>query len=386
MKNFSQAMQDHGNVEQASHENATRAEAIWRAVSGFDGHAHGSFPDAILESLPTKYTLMLSRGDSPTAFAFDLFWSMMERGLSGFSLREATRKKWEDFCEKAEHARPLVEGLGCDASLAFEHVRDCQWNNQKLEMIERIAKLAGRMFAALQEARANQPSQAPEEIYSVELGNVLGRLLPSELAHLGQPTEVCLIERIAERKALQYAVRGEETVARGPLVIALDESGSMRGYRNEWAKAAAVALCRVALKDGRCCSVVHYSTSCQVTYLKPGDDEAVFALITHFLSGGTEISRALSRSADEVSALERKGERGADVVLVSDGEDYDSGAHEKAIKKIQKLGSKLWTVAIQCSLEQEAPLRKLAHKYVELETSNLVTGDVMALQGVVNPA
>jgi uncharacterized protein with von Willebrand factor type A (vWA) domain len=301
-------------------------------------------------------------------------------------LREATRKKWEDFCEKAEHARPLVEGLGCDASLAFEHVRDCQWNNQKLEMIERIAKLAGRMFAALQEARANQPSQAPEEIYSVELGNVLGRLLPSELAHLGQPTEVCLIERIAERKALQYAVRGEETVARGPLVIALDESGSMQGYRNEWAKAAAVALCRVALKDGRCCSVVHYSTSCQVTYLKPGDDEAVFALITHFLSGGTEISRALSRSADEVSALERKGERGADVVLVSDGEDYDSGAHEKAIKKIQKLGSKLWTVAIQCSLEQEAPLRKLAHKYVELETSNLVTGDVMALQGVVNPA
>ena len=386
MKNFSQAMQDHGNVELASRENATRAEEIWRAVSGHDGHSPGSFPDAILESLPQKYTLMLSRGDSPTAFAFDLFWNTAWLNLTGFKLREQTRETWKRFEEKAEHARPLMEGLGCDASLAFEHVRDCGWNQAKLEQVERIAKLAGRMFAALQEARANQPSQAPEEIYSVELGNVLGRLLPSELAHLGQPTEVLLIERIAERKALQYAVRGEETVARGPLVIALDESGSMKGYRNEWSKAAAVALARIALADGRCASVVHYSTSVQVTYLKPGDDQAVFALITHFLSGGTDIARALQKSGEEVIAMEHKGERGADVVLVTDGEDGEEKKQELAIQKIKKLGSKLWTVMIQCSVNEDSPIRKLAHKYVELETSNLINGDVLALQGVVNPA
>jgi len=386
MKNFSQAMQDHGNVEAASRDNATRAEEIWRAVSGSDGFAHGSFPDAILESLPSKYTLMLSRGDSPTAFAFDLFWRFLETGIKGFSLREKTRKTWERFVEKAEHARPLMEGLGCDASLAFEHVRDCKYDEKKLEQIERIAKLAGRMFLALQDARANQPSQAPEEIYSVELGNVLGRLLPSELAHLGQPTEVLLIERIAERKALQYAVRGQEQARRGPLVLALDESGSMQGYRNEWSKAAAVALARVALSDGRSCSVVHYSTSCQVTYLKPGDDQAVFALITHFLSGGTDIARALNKSAHEVTKMERKGERGADVVLVTDGEDSNDGAQERAIEEIKKLGSKLWTVMIQCSVNEETSIRKLAHKYVELETSNLVNGDVLALQGAVNPA
>ncbi|MDD5008572.1 MAG: VWA domain-containing protein, partial [Syntrophorhabdaceae bacterium] len=225
-----------------------------------------------------------------------------------------------------------------------------------------------------------------EEIYSVELGNVLGRLLPSELAHLGQPTEVLLIERIAERKALQYAVRGEEQARRGPLVIALDESGSMHGYRNEWSKAAAVALARVALADGRSAAVVHYSTSCQVTYLKPGDDQAVFALITHFLSGGTSIARALLRSAEEVSKMERKGERGADVVLVTDGCDSNYSAQEDAIEKIKSLGSKLWTVMIQCSVDESSAIRKLAHKYVELEVGNLVNGDVLALQGVVNPA
>lgn len=54
------------------------------------------------------------------------------------------------------------------------------------------------------------------------------------------------LERIASRRATQYAIRGDTKTSRSLLVIALDESGSMHAQRNEWAKATAVALCRFA--------------------------------------------------------------------------------------------------------------------------------------------
>jgi uncharacterized protein with von Willebrand factor type A (vWA) domain len=248
--------------------------------------------------------------------------------------------------------------------------------------VERIARLAGRMYVALRGAQARKIHGIPSEVYSVEQGNDLARLLPAEQVLLTDPVlEIAALERIASRRAAQYAVRGTTKVSKGPLVIALDESGSMSGERNEWAKAAAVALSRVATEEKRPVSVVHYSTSTVIQPLPPGDTATVLKMIQHFLGKGTAIGLAISVAVQQVRELAQKGQKGADIILVTDGIDGDVQAQETAIQEGHVLGARLWTVAIDCEIDERSPLRANAAHYIRVGRSDLRDKSVTLLAG-----
>jgi uncharacterized protein with von Willebrand factor type A (vWA) domain len=219
-------------------------------------------------------------------------------------------------------------------------------------------------------------------VYSVEQGNDLSRLLPGELVLLTEPVlEIAVLERIVSRRAAQYAVRGTTKVSKGPLVIALDESGSMGGEKNEWAKAAAVALSRVAMEEKRPVCVVHYSTSTVIQPLPPGDTGALLKMIRHFLGKGTAIGLALGVAVQQVRDLALKGQKGADVILVTDGVDGDITAQETAIHEGHVIGARLWTVAIECDIPETSPLRAKAAHYIRLGRRDLTEKSVTLLAG-----
>jgi hypothetical protein len=389
MISFEDAILNHANVAGSvcgmDPKPMALASVLWSAVQGVDGHESGSYSEALYEAAPSEYAVLLSKGEAAASHAWMLAWRNRFSGESykGFELRRLAVSIWGKFAEKAKQAKFLSEGFGCDDSEAWEHERDSGSYSGDLSRIHEIAELAGRMYHAFKGARQQQPSQAPEEIYSVTLGAELSRLLPSELAHLGQPTEICLIERLAERKALCYAVRGQETTSRGPLVMALDESSSMHAQRTLWSKAAAIALARVALEDGRPVTVIRYSTAVAVIEMKPGDLSCYMKLARGFLGGGTRIGRALSRAAIEVERMARKGDKGADVVIVTDGETGES--LDPQIDEVQKVGARLWTVSIEVNLREQDPLRARAERYTNLGYRELESGDVSALSNVVNP-
>jgi uncharacterized protein with von Willebrand factor type A (vWA) domain len=238
------------------------------------------------------------------------------------------------------------------------------------------------MYVALRGAQARKIHGIPSEVYSVEQGNDLARLLPAEQVLLTEPVlEIAALERIASRRAAQYAVRGTTKVSKGPLVIALDESGSMGGERNDWAKAAAVALSRVATEEKRPVSVVHYSTSTVIQPLPAGDTEALLKMIRHFLGKGTAIGLALGVAVQQVRELAQKGQKGADIILVTDGIDGDIQAQETAIAEGDVIGARLWTVAIECDIPDRSPLRARAAHYIRLGRSDLTDKSVTLLAG-----
>jgi hypothetical protein len=389
MITFQDAILNHANVATATSgadpQALALASALWAAVTGLDGDEAGSYSEALYEASPSEHAVVLSEGGAAASHAWLLAWNMRwtAHGLVGFKLRSMAKAVWSKFSEKASAAKFLQEGFGCDSSEAWEHERDAGTYSGDMSRVHEVAELAGRMYSALRGARAMQPSQAPEEVYSVTLGDTLSRLLPSELAHLGQPTEILLIERLASRKALCYAVRGQENTSRGPLVLCLDESSSMHEQRLVWSKAAAVALARIALDDGRSVSVVRYSTNIVTMEIKPGDLAGMVKLARGFLGGGTHITRALRRAATEVARMAAKGDKGADVVLVTDGESRES--FDSAIDEIAAVGSRLWTVAIEMTIPESSVLRARAEKYVSLGHQDLASGDVSSINGVVNP-
>lgn len=392
MSDFLKARHEHAAVKNAATIDPGDAGDLWNAIVGLGSDPlAGSFAEAVRDTMPERFAALLSTDDIAAAYAFGVMWDRFRdyrlvplRG-QGLRLRDHSRAAWALFAAKADSVTELAQGFGWDDSAAWASVQNIQTARGDMALVQRVAKLAGRMYASLKGARATKIAGVAGEVYSVEQGRAIDRLLPSTMAMLSDSVlEGVVLEQIATRRAPQYAVRGTAKRSKGPLVMAIDESGSMVGARNEWAKAAAVAVARVAAEEGRAVSVVHYSTSAERQALRPRDGASVVQMIQRFLNGGTMISLALSVSTDEVKMLAKKGERGADIILVTDGIDGDESGHAKAIDDAAAIGARLWTVAIECDISESASLRSRAASYVRLGAADMGSAaSVNLFQGAI---
>ena len=124
----------------------------------------------------------------------------------------------------------------------------------------RICVLAGKFRQLAQGLHKARSKSGFEEVTGLESGGDISRLVPSELMKLGIPElELDLMRRLVERQCLCREFDAEEKVGLGPIVIVIDESGSMVGHRNESAKAIALTLAWIARKQGRWCGLVAFS-------------------------------------------------------------------------------------------------------------------------------
>lgn len=379
MITYQDAVRLHEPVARAHQENAALGLELWIGVTGGSGKViPGSIGDAVRDTVPADHAALLGSADVAAAYAFDLFFRDYERRspfwekARAFERRDAARAIWREFEKRATDALEITRGFGWDDSAAWAIMRDVRSLGVDLHAVKRIAALAGRMHAALRGAGVRRVPGMSGEIYSVTQGSDVARLLPAETVLFDDALlELPLLHRIATDRAAQYAVRGTAKRSKGPLVVAIDESGSMHGARIEWAKAAAIALARVAKDDNRPMRVVHFSESCKVQDLRPADPSSVIEMVKTFMDGGTAIGRALSVSVDEVEALEKTGARGADIICITDGIDYTHAAQEKALDRAAKLGARLWTIAVECEIDEDYPLRARAAQYEELGRNGL---------------
>ncbi len=185
--------------------------------------------------------------------------------------------------------------------------------------LKRIALLAGRFKRIAAMKQRQKVKHGADEITDVEQGADLGRLLPSELARLVHPKlRLAMLRDLSERRCLQYALSGTETLGKGPLVVCLDKSGSMDGPPDTWATAVALALLDIAQRQRRPFALLGFDDIVkQEVIVKPGEK---FPAAELFLScgGGTEISSVVSRGLDIIE--QNPGAmRKADIVLITDG-------------------------------------------------------------------
>src|SRR5262245_8125834 len=123
-----------------------------------------------------------------------------------------------------------------------------------------ICEMAGRFRRLAQSRQRMKSSHGVDEVAGVELGGDLAKLLPVELARIALPElELDTLRRLAERQCMQRYVRGAEPVGRGPVLVSVDESGSMIGDKAHTAKALALAVAWVARRQRRWCALIAYS-------------------------------------------------------------------------------------------------------------------------------
>lgn len=293
------------------------------------------------------------------------------QGVAGPALRATMCNAIEAWRELAMQAENLETGFGWDLSMAWECVnqRDAYGIPIDHSQLQAIATLACAMAPHLEAgAKRSRVESVPEEMTDVQIGGKVERLIASELAQLSSagPLGSLAKIRLIGSKASEYRVEGSAPAGRGPLVIAVDESGSMADKvavrdlgvqysRHDWAKACMAGLVKIAHAHGRVAVVVHFSTETVVTRIEPGDARALQCAIEHNYNGsGTRIASAIRRGEIEISELRQEGFSGADLVLLTDGEDPDSllaGA-------ISDMNADLYLVSIGVRPDAGHPLSK----------------------------
>ena len=273
----------------------------------------------------------------------------MANGMAPEMIRQAFRRACEQAQEEITEAQDSIEsyGCGCGAGAAGKG-GDIAKKRQILEKIAgskklaRIADLAGRMRATAAQKQASKVSNAQDEVTDIEQGTDLSRVLPSELALLARPaTRGEFARRLYEGALLCYQLRGREKMKRGPIVVCVDNSGSMSGTREIWSKAVALGLMEVARIQKRAFALIHFDTAIGMTLRIMGPEDAaarwneVLEAMEFFSGGGTDFEPALKEA---LGIIEADGVFSrADVILVSDGYVGDHYA-ERYRQRSENLG------------------------------------------------
>ena len=176
--------------------------------------------------------------------------------------------------------------------------------------LRRICELAGRFRRVAQSKRRMKAAHGLDDVVGVEPGGDVGRLLPVELARLALPElELDTLRRIAERQAACREHHAVEPAGKGPVVVALDESGSMEGAKIHTAKALALALAWVARHQRRWCALVAYSGDSgeRLLPLPPGrwDESKLADWLSAFIGRGSDLDvpvREMPRMYRELGA------------------------------------------------------------------------------------
>lgn len=160
------------------------------------------------------------------------------------------------------------------------------------ERLKRICELAGRYRRFAQAQQRKKVLHGRDDAVGVVLDGDLGRLLPHEMAMIDDPDlELDLLRRLVERQCMCREYRGIESKAKGPIVVVVDESGSMNGEPIATAKAMALALAWVARHQKRWCALVGFSGGTEGTFcvIPPGKDNPaeLMTWLEHFYGGGT---------------------------------------------------------------------------------------------------
>ncbi|HEX2909879.1 MAG TPA: VWA domain-containing protein [Chloroflexia bacterium] len=194
--------------------------------------------------------------------------------------------------------------------------------------LARIAEVCGRFTRIALSIQKNKVQQPPDEVVGIKTGNDLAHLVTSEFALLADPIlETIFYARYAEKKLLVYELDKQEPQGRGPIIVALDSSGSMTTTtqdgltREVWSKGAALALMAIARLQRRDIAIIHFSSPDQVRVDVFSKGKAtpleVMATAEHFYDGGTDYAGWMAQA---LHLVDQAAFNRADVIIVSDGE------------------------------------------------------------------
>ena len=334
------------------------------ARNGFAaGVATETILDALLPHVPKATDQERQRGQSLAGAGND------PAGDTRRMLRHAMRAagKELDQAEAACEALGAALGMPGDADGTPETLQDIARIRSLWALLRdnptlrHIADMAGRLSRLGAVHKRSELRPGVGAITGVTLGGDLASVLPSELAGLRSPNRMqrlATMGALLGKKALQYEQHAREPLAKGPILLCLDESGSMKGEPEQWSKAIALTLLASAQQQGRAfwiCGftrMVTHETLCQ-------KGESTIAMVLEMArmraDGGTRFDPPLLRALDVLA--HEPVMRHADLIFVTDGKPSVEPAATRAVLDAKaRHGLHIYTIGIGGDVDTLAPI------------------------------
>ncbi|MEM2932325.1 MAG: hypothetical protein QXI61_05735, partial [Nitrososphaerota archaeon] len=193
-------------------------------------------------------------------------------------------------------------------------------NNEELR---RIIEMAGKFHRMSKSAQETKTIHGYDDMIGVTLDCEVGRLISSELLLLAEETyELDVLRRIVERQAMCKEYVRIEQQCKGPIVVVVDESGSMtyddRVYK---AKALALAMIWVAIHQKRWIALIGYSGGMAPNLLVLKHNESkeneLLSWLEHFYGGGSELDLPINELPEIWSEIKFPAGK-TDLIFITD--------------------------------------------------------------------
>lgn len=306
------------------------------------------------------------------------------------ALRRAARAAGQELADTREALAGLAPGLESAPPAGQEHDPRRMQLAERLRTDERLRDVlqrAGRIQRIVRNRQQVRAEHAREEVVDLERGGDVSRVLPAGLARLHHPKlRLLALREVVERTALQYRLEGKEPQGRGPIVVLLDESGSMEGEPHTWARAIGIAALGQAAREKRACTVLGFDTrvtSCHRLqangeaydlgrYPDPstqgerigGVAELILRVAAIGVHGGTSYDQPLQVALGCGVREER-----ADLILVTDGMADVSPAILAELQAAKERGLRVFGVVLNGGSVSPA-VRSVCDEVVELDRAS----------------
>jgi uncharacterized protein with von Willebrand factor type A (vWA) domain len=250
------------------------------------------------------------------------------------ALRRAARsgltRAMGEIAEEAEAVRVFGGGYGgggggAQQFTAKDRIALAQMV-QGSRRLKQMMAIAGRQITIALDVQATKVPYPPTEVAGITFGNDPALVLPSELALLMLPqTKLLFYKGMAERSLMQWELIGRRPQGQGPVIVAVDESGSMSGPcgpypKTVWAGGTLLAFLAIARLQKRDLVVLHFAEQGQLRVdVFPGGEgpyQETLRCAEHFYNGGdTRFEPWMRKATDLVQTSQPK----ADVIVLTDG-------------------------------------------------------------------
>ncbi|MEC1158718.1 vWA domain-containing protein [Cytobacillus horneckiae] len=249
----------------------------------------------------------------------------LESSLTGTNtIGSMLQESIKESQQKKENMQKILSGITSGSSSAeMEKVplRDKFELAQALEKNPNFKKISDWAGKFKQLARSKQKVKHKETVNrsGVTIGNEIERLLPSEMANMAIPAaKNDFVRRLSESQTMVYNKKGKDKLGKGPIILCLDESGSMRNLESQ-SKGFALAIMSIAQKQKRDFALISFSNNANVTVFPKGksDVKDIIKFAKSFMSGGTNFFAPLKNALQLINGSRFKN---ADIIFVTDGE------------------------------------------------------------------
>ena len=286
--------------------------------------------------------------------------------------------------EAAEEAERWGAAVGAGGRLPADRRLELGRRLAGNDKLKKLIRMVGRMKSHALALRKRTFERANEELYSVEQGGALERLLPQELVTLRHPLlHRDFQRRLLEKELLQYNLRGMEEKRKGPVVVCLDGSSSMSGDKELWSKAVTLTLLELTRRQRRPFRSICFSSRdtalhvLDMTTRHGGDVEPdkLMDLAEHFPGGGTDFEKPLDAALE---CLKKSRYKKGDIVFITDGECQVSAEwSERFLKEKDRLSFSLFSILIDVGHSSPGTLKEFSDRITTItQLTNESTNDL----------